>query len=166
MTPCDTNNVGTRAGAPDALVLHAAWCFPATYLIHIAEEYAAGLYTWVARFGVEMSAVYFLAANGVMWVLMVGAVVFARRRNAAWVVIALGTIILINGTGHVLGTVLTRSYSPGAVSGLLLWMPLGFRTLVAARHAVARGVFLGGIAAGVLTHAMLPLVVLLGAAFR
>jgi hypothetical protein len=33
--------------------------------------------------------------------------------------------VLVNGVLHLATTILTRTYSPGVVSGVVLWIPLG-----------------------------------------
>jgi uncharacterized iron-regulated membrane protein len=60
---------------------------------------------------------------------------------------------LINGVLHLLGTLASRSYSPGLVSGLLVWIPLGVFTLQRARHSVKPKIFWRGLAVGVVIHA-------------
>jgi hypothetical protein len=61
------------------------------------------------------------------------------RQDAAWLVLALGTITAINGIGHLAGSVVTRSYSPGTVSGVALWAPLGLFAVVRSRRALLPG---------------------------
>lgn len=101
--------------------------FPATYLAHIAEEYWGGFASRTAELtSLEVPEAAFLAANALLWVVMSGAVVLALRRPShARLVVALGTIVTINAALHLAGAVLSTSYSPGLLTGVLFWFPLG-----------------------------------------
>ena len=50
---------------------------------------------------------------------------WVARRRYDWLPFALAAIILTNTLTHVIGSLATHSYSPGALSGLILWLPLG-----------------------------------------
>jgi hypothetical protein len=135
------------------------WLFPLTYLAHIAEEYWGGFYRWIAHIiGGELTAGQFLSLNTIFWLVMTAMIALAFfSRAGAWLVIAFGTVVLINGSAHVLGSLFTRSYSPGAVSGLLLWIPLGVFTLRRAWCCVSRGSFIAGLLTGIALHAVVTL---------
>ncbi len=146
------------------------WLFPAVFAIHIAEESLAGarFYRWIRRAtGREIGPGTFVAVNLVFEAAMVAAVRGATRPAppagapadggaGAWVAPALGLIGTANGLGHLAGSVVTRSYSPGAVSGACLWAPLGLVALRRSQRAVPRrdwrrGIMLGAfISAGVM----------------
>ena len=131
-----------------------AWLFPLSYLIHIAEEYWGGFPAWIARFwGVESSLDNFLSWNGGAWVMMVvGVVLVLRTKSYRWLLVSFGMVVLINGTVHALASVVTRSYSPGVISGLLLFIPLGAITLRRARSLVNPRTFRAGLIVGVLMY--------------
>ncbi|MCA1849910.1 MAG: HXXEE domain-containing protein [Acidobacteria bacterium] len=132
-----------------------AWLFPASYLVHIAEEYWGGFTLWISRFwGVESSSANFLLWNGAAWVLMTAGVsLVLRTKSYRWLLVSFGTVLLINGLAHALASVATLSYSPGLVSGLLLFVPLGAYALLRARRkGVNRRSFRAGLIAGVLIH--------------
>lgn len=135
------------------------WLFPLTYLAHIAEEYWGGFYRWIARIvGGALTAEQFLSLNTIFWLVMTAAIAFAfSSRAGAWLVIAFGAVVLINGSAHVLGSIFTRSYSPGAVSGLLLWIPLGVFTLRRAWRYASRSSFIIGMLLGITLHALVVL---------
>lgn len=157
-----------RGGAPPNASRPAAesfvgpWIvsFPATYLVHIGEEYWGGFPARTAEFtGLAIPEAAFLAANAFFWLLMVVAVVSVfRRPSRAPVVVALATIVSINGTLHLGGALLTSTYSPGLVSGLLLWVPVGVWGLVRGRRALPRRGFRFGVLLGVAAHLLVPLV--------
>lgn len=128
------------------------WLFPAAYAVHIAEEGLAGehFYHWIRRvIGREMSARTFTGLNLAYWSAMIAAVRRARGRDdAGWIVPMLGTITAVNGIGHLVGSVVTRSYSPGLVSGSVVWIPLGLFAVMRARRFLPRAVWRRSIAAG------------------
>jgi uncharacterized protein with HXXEE motif len=136
-----------------------AWLFPITYLVHIAEEYWGGFPVWISRFwGVESSNSNFLSWNGGAWLLMiVGVALVLRTKSYSWLLVGFGTVVLINGTVHTVASVMTRSYSPGLISGLLLFIPLGTMTLLRAQMKVDRRTLRAGVIVGVLMHAVVVL---------
>jgi hypothetical protein len=136
-----------------------AWLFPISYLIHIAEEYWGGFPTWIARFwGVESPLSNFLSWNvGALIMMALGVAVALRTKSYRWLVVSFGTVVLINGLVHAGASVVTRSYSPGVISGLLLFIPLGAITLLRARSTVNRRSLRAGVIIGVLMHAVVVL---------
>ncbi len=82
------------------------------------------------------------------------------REDAAWVVPALGTITAMNGIGHLAGSAATRSYSPGVVSGVGVWAPLGLFAVIRSRQLLPRPVWRRGITAGALMLGSVALLVL------
>lgn len=139
---------------PAALRGRWLWLFPASYALHIAEEGLAGerFYRWIGRVtGRQISPGVFAAVNLAYEAAMVAAVRRARaREDTAWVVPALGTITAVNGIGHLAGSAATRSYSPGTVSGMGVWAPLGLFAVVRSRQLLPRPVWRRGIMAGAL----------------
>ena len=136
-----------------------AWLFPLSYLAHIAEEYWGGFHVWIARFwGVESSDANFLAWNGGALVMMcVGVGLVLATKSYRWLLVSFGTVVLINAVAHALGSVATRSYSPGLVTGLLLYAPLGLFTLLRARRSVNARTLRAGLIVGVAMHAVVVL---------
>lgn len=117
------------------------WLFPATFLVHIAEEYwcGGGFSAYMARTrGVNLPPSRFLLLNGIGLALMVLGVVLARRyRFREWLLTCLGAVVLGNGLMHTINAVVSREYNPGLISGLLLWIPLGLLTLLYLKGKVA-----------------------------
>ncbi len=141
-----------------------AWLFPATYLVHAMEEYwgGEGFYRWMAKiFGWGMTPREFVNINTTAWLLMVGSIlVFRRTPSIRWLTISYGTVALVNGFAHLLGSIWTMTYSPGVVSGTLLWIPLGLVTLYRGWKGATRRSFFYGVLVGLLIHAVLFLVLL------
>ena len=150
-----------RADADGPLAGSRVWLFPLTYLIHIAEEHwgGEGFPAWVARFGgVAHSPADFLAMNFAACLLMAcGLVLVLRFRAMGWLLGSFATVVLLNGLSHLTASLLTASYSPGLVSGLILWAPLGAVTLARLRGRLTRRSFWSGVTVGILMHAAVAL---------
>ena len=146
----------TRA---DKFIGSWAWLLPASYLAHIAEEYWGGFPAWIARFwGVESSVANFLAWNGGALVMMcVGVALVLLTKSYRWLLVSFGTVVLINGAVHALASVATWSYSPGLITGLLLYVPLGLFTLRRAKERANARNIRAGIIVGVVMHAVVVL---------
>jgi len=138
------------------------WLFPVSYLLHIAEEYFGGFPLFVADFtGLPISNTAFLLVNAIFWILMVAAASWAMRsESGAPIVVVLATIVTINGVLHGAAALLTRSYSPGMMSGVFLWLPLGALSLVRGKRMLAASAFRNAVALGVGIHILVPLVAL------
>ena len=136
------------------------WLFPATYLVHIAEEYFGNFPSYAAGFtGLPFTNAAFLVANAIFWFLMVGAAAWAARSGlGAQLVVVLATIITINAVLHGGGSLLGCRYSPGLISGLLLWLPLGIVSLRRGKRALESSAFRTAVALGVGIHILVPLV--------
>jgi len=130
-----------------------------TYALHILEEYAFGFPAWAsAHTGLAFTGEVFFRLNatflGVMTACVVAGMLFPP---AQWLVLPLGTAVLINGTVHLVASLLTWSYSPGLVTGTLLWIPLGLRIIRAARHRWPPAGVRAGILLGAGLHVLVPL---------
>jgi Protein of unknown function with HXXEE motif len=130
-----------------------AWLFPVTYALHIFEEAHAGegFGRWIRHVvGRQLGLGQFYLANGILWLAMVAAVSFFRTGPPAiWLLAALGAIVTVNGIGHLIGTLVIRLYSPGLVTGLILWLPLGLFALRWARSNGSIRLWYSGVISGI-----------------
>jgi hypothetical protein len=142
------------------------WLFPATYAVHILEEWRGGegFPAWFSRvIGVELSVERFLALNAFALAGMtLGVALAVLFRRMHWLVVGFGAVVVLNGLAHVAASVVTRSYSPGVVSGALLWLPLGAWTLAAGRRSLSRWDFGAGVVVGLAMHAVVTLLAAFG----
>jgi Protein of unknown function with HXXEE motif len=130
-----------------------AWLFPLTYAVHIAEEYWGGFPRWFSHtFDARLTVPEFVSINLVGWVMIAVAAGLIHGGGAAFrgLVPLLATIVLGNRLSHVVLSATTRSYSPGAISGGLLWVPLGGLSLAWAWRRTSRAGFAAGAVAGLL----------------
>jgi Protein of unknown function with HXXEE motif len=128
-----------------------------SYLLHLGEEWwgGEGFAEWTARaVGSPVSTTRFLVLNGIVWpVFSLLTVAAILRPRLAWFPATFATVVLVNATLHALGTVATSSYSPGLVTGLLLYLPVGTATLSFVRRVVTPRSFLLAVLLGILIHA-------------
>ena len=136
--------------------------FPLTFLAHIAEEYWFGFYHWARVLGMRMDGPRFLQINAVAWAVMaLLSLLAATTARARWLMISFAAAVLFNGSAHTVASMATASYSPGLVSGLLLWAPLGAYTLRRAYVEMRRRVFWGAVVWGLALHALVTFAALL-----
>ena len=132
---------------------------PAAYLIHLAEEWwgGVGFAAWTANaVGRPVSETRFLVVNGIAAPVLTACTLLAvRSRSFRWFVVTFGTIVLVNGVLHLLGSLATASYSPGVVSGSLLYLPLGALALREGRTGERFG---GAVALGLALHALVAVI--------
>ena len=146
----------------------SAWwllAFPATYLVHIAEEYWSGetFWRWASRMsGADFSHRDFVVLNAIAFGAMTVAALAARRlpRVRAVAVPAMATVVAVNGALHGVAALVTGTHSPGMVSGLVLWLPLGLWALRRALRDAGRldAGMAAGIALGVAAQAMVSVI--------
>ena len=145
--------------------MRGVWLFPPTYILHLAEEYlvAGGFTVWAERaLGLSLTDAEFIVWNAAAFGLMcVGATLVSAAGRFRFVEIALSIAVLGNVAAHAIGSVATWTYSPGLITGLAVWLPLGIVRLRDAQHAVTRkGRIAGwwlGIAVVLVTLAVLAL---------
>ena len=142
------------------------WLIPATYLVHIAEEQwgGEGFPVWITRMGgAHYAPAHFLQLNGLAWLLLlIGVVLALKVGRLRWLIISFGTVILLNGLAHLIGSIVTNSYSPGLFSGLLLWVPLGAYTLVRAWKRARHRTFWVSVIVGFVIHSVVTLIAFSG----
>ena len=140
------------------------WLFPATYLVHIAEEYwgGEGYSSYLARMrGANLPPTKFLIMNGVALALMVAGIFVSRRfKFPQLLLVCLGTVVLVNGLSHTINGLVTTAYNPGLISGMLVWIPLGTLSLLRVKGTMRTRRYLTGMAIGVSVHAVVTLLAL------
>jgi hypothetical protein len=131
------------------------WLFPLAYGLHIAEEYWLHFPNWVSQlFRSFISNPQFLFLNGAFWLLMVVAIFAIRARTSlAWLGVTLAAILGMNAALHLLGSLVTRSYSPGSVTAAFLYLPLVLYAFRQILPRVTRSLALRAVALGAAIHA-------------
>jgi hypothetical protein len=137
----------------------AAWLI-AAYLIHLGEEWFMGFPEWsrVIR-GAGVSSYDFVAINSAALILfLILALVTRQCKDMAWFPATLATIFSLNGVLHALATLRYDGYSPGTVTGMLIFFPLGLLVLHEMRRHLSLAAFSGCLALGVLAHVFITFV--------
>ncbi len=151
-------------GPPKARRLAGPWValLPLTYCLHFAEEYWGGesFYRWASRVArIDFTRTEFVTLNGIALVLMtLGVFAAARTRRMQWLVAAFGVAVAFNGAAHLIASVATRSYSPGLVTGVILWIPLGVYALRRSYCALSRIRFVVALGLGMVAHGVVSVV--------
>ena len=102
------------------------WLFPLAYGLHIVEEYAFHFPAYIANVsGQHLSNMQFLLLNAALLFLTAAVTVFVLARpSEAWMVVTLAAVLAINAAVHLLGSIVTATYSPGSVTAAVLYIPL------------------------------------------
>ena len=108
-----------------------------------------------------MSVERFVSLNTTLFVAMVVLVVLGRWWRPE-VILVLGTVIFVNGLLHLGLSVATWTRSPGLLTGLLAWLPLGWGTLAWGRSNLSRSAFWAAVAIGLLVHGGIAVMTLSG----
>jgi hypothetical protein len=133
---------------------------PVAYLLHLAEEWFGDLPAWTRLApGPEVSPERFLLINAVAFLLFLsGTVAALRYPRMAWFAAAFAALLGLNGVVHALATLGLGSYSPGTVTGLLIYLPLSVIVLRSSAARLSRAMLVGSVILGVLLHAIAYLV--------
>ncbi len=102
------------------------WLATAAYGIHIAEEYALNWRDWARSLSkVQVEWDFFLLTNAL--VILLGVVCAEVADRLPMIALALPALMLINATVFHVGTFLWKRgrFSPGLVTAVLLFYPLG-----------------------------------------
>lgn len=109
---------------------HIAWLLPSAYIIHIVDEYffGVGFSNWFSEmFGAELSVSDFIIINSIGLVVMISIAIFYSKKIVGNFFLAVpGTVLFINGLIHIIASIITWGYSPGTISAIVIYMPLGF----------------------------------------
>jgi hypothetical protein len=95
-----------------------------------------------------------------MVVMIAGAGAAIKREEYGWIATAIATVLFVNAFLHLLGSLATASYSPGLVTGVILYLPLGQLLLLRAWHQTTAPRFWRGVLAGLAAHALVGIAAL------
>ena len=148
----------------------AVWLFPVTYVVHLLEEYyvGGGFPVWAQRaLGVQLSNREFVGWNVFALAIMcVGALLVSRHPRFRFIEIALAIAVCGNAAAHVIGSLATWTYSPGLITGVLVWIPLGWFRLRTVFRDSSRRARVAGTCIGVFVTIVILTVLMSGLANR
>jgi len=137
------------------------WFFLAIYIVHIAEEFFAGITLARGRrqmYGVNMTPRQFLAVNSIAIVLIATGMYLALVfRFPQWLLVSMATVVLINGFSHTITSACRSEYNPGLITGILIFIPLGVVTLLRLNESMSLRRFFVAVLVGIATHAIISL---------
>lgn len=155
-----------RAASAAARFGRLIWLMPASFALHIVEEYAAGFPGWVGEvFGSSMTGPSFLENNALFMAILLSLTLWTVRRPspvAAFFLLSWASGNLFwNFIFHLATTVLYGRYSPGLVTAVLLYFPVSYivsRTALKER-VLTLAAFIGAVSIGA---ALMLLVIAIG----
>jgi hypothetical protein len=107
-----------------------AWLIPAAYFLHLLDEYfsGAGFSSWYSSmFQVDLSVNDFITINSVGFaVTLLIVILYSFNKTNIFLIAMLGFLFFINGLVHPFVSIVTATYSPGTLTGVLIYLPLGF----------------------------------------
>ena len=111
-----------------------AWLLPLAYAAHLLEEWFGGFPEWIGLVvGVPLPRAGFIVINAIAMALAIAATRASTRREAyGWAGIAVAAVLFVNAFAHGLGTVMMRAYSPGLITGVVLYLPIAGLVLLRA----------------------------------
>lgn len=139
------------------------WLFPITYALHLCEEYwgGEGFPAWISRIAkASFTNQEFLTLNSFALILVTVGAALIYRNTWRWLLVALAGVVFINGALHLVFSVLTWTYSPGLITGVLLWMPLGAVTIYQQWRRASQRSMRIGIALAIGLHIIVSLLAL------
>jgi hypothetical protein len=130
------------------------WLLPLAYALHILEEWFGGFPEWIALIaGSPLPRGSFIATNTIAMAAMVAAILAATTREASgWMGIAAASVLFVNAFAHLFGSIATRAYSPGLITGIVVYLPIAGLVLLRAWSQAGRGAFTLGMVVGVLLN--------------
>ena len=130
---------------------------PIAYLLHLAEEWFGGISAWtLLALGNEISAERFILINGIaLPIFVAGTVAAFFSPRMAWFSAAFAAMLGLNGVLHTLATLGLGLYSPGTVTGLILYIPLSVIVLKSSFTQLSRTTFASSVLFGVFFHGLI-----------
>ncbi len=117
----------------------APWLFAVVYALHLLDEgtLAGGLAHWSTEHGFHFTIENWLFVNAVSICLVIAAVTLVTRHTLpSWVLVSLSVHITLHAFAHLGASLWWWSLSPGAITGLLLALPLAIWGLRWGRRAL------------------------------
>lgn len=126
---------------------------PAAYVAHLCEEWwgGPGFPAWASiTLGVEVSPERFLLINAVaLPIFLAGSIAAVKSARLSWLAAAFASLLLLNGLLHLLATLAFATYSPGTITGAILYLPLGALLLLVMSRSLSWPVLTFAVSIGI-----------------
>jgi hypothetical protein len=150
----------------DSWLIYWLILFPLTYLLHIAEEYwgAGGYSAYLMRSHfIELSPARFLVLQSLGMVLMlIGFLISIPLRFPLTMLTIIAAVVLVNGLVHSTRSLIEWSYTPGLITAVLLWVPLGVISLFNTFNNMRLGRFAFAVLTGIAISLLVELIAMRG----
>lgn len=132
---------------------------PVAVLLHQLEEWFGGFVPWMNDvLGLGVTPERFLQINAIGLLLFTaGALAAAVSPRAAWIAASIASLMALNAVVHALLTVGYGVYSPGTVTGLVIYLPLSVAALRALAKLLSGPALAGSVLLGALLHGLATL---------
>jgi len=139
------------AAAPRVALL-----MPIVFLLHFAEEWFGGLSSWTLdALGNELSSERLIIINAIAFpIFLIGTITAVYYPRMAWFATAFAALLGLNGVLHTLATLGFASYSPGAITSFVLFIPLSVIVLRLSFVRLSGRIFIGAVILGFLIHGL------------
>lgn len=133
------------------------WIFLLVYPFHVIEE-VRGV---GASHGINLSLRLFLILVVAGCLMMVGGILLSIRFSFPQLLeIVFATVFVLNGLSHIANCVVIRGYDAGAITGGLIFIPLGVASLIRLRKSMRWPRYAVGVAFGLVGQAILSVLAL------
>jgi hypothetical protein len=97
------------------------------FAIHQLEEYFGGFLEWYPMImNAKLSSEDFILINTIALLITVFfAMMYSLGIRNNFIFVVIGSLFFVNGIVHLMATIFSWSYSPGVISGLVIFLPLG-----------------------------------------
>jgi hypothetical protein len=107
------------------------WAMEAAYIIHCLDEtiIGGGFVNMLQRdFWPEYSRKKFFWFNTILHIINITGIILYEVLGGAWVIfpLSLSWLFVTNGLWHLIGTIISREYSPGLLTTPLYWIIMYF----------------------------------------
>lgn len=141
---------------------YLVWLLPLTYSMHIVEEYFAGggLPEWFSQvFNATISNNDFIIINAIaLSAVIIFAFVYQFFKQYNVLFLALVTLFFVNGIIHFLSSVFSMTYSPGTITGLILYIPMGIFLFKRILPLLSYNQRVTGISIGIFIHIIVAII--------
>jgi len=132
------------------------WAPLGAAMLHISEEFVfpGGFAAWYRRYRVDSSKVtpkFLIVVNGALLLACINVALLGRTAPGVVYWLAMAALLCSNGIWHAWATYKSRTYSPGVITGMAIYLPLavyGYRELLLSGEASIGAALAAGIAGG------------------
>lgn len=105
------------------------WLLPLAAIMHIIEEFVfpGGFAAWYRRYKASVSSSFtpgYLIVVNVLLVAFCSLPLALDTSNAIAIWLSMASVVFVNAIFHIRGIIALRTYSPGVITSIVLYLPL------------------------------------------